>query len=243
MSHDKATKKLRDVKLWGYSKLIITWPIAVIGPILWCIDAAGWGNPITLMWIYFGVVGFCMLAGFIDLKRGPFFGWLAFIVALVFGGIILYLKWGVNIFQPIRDFFAEVESVYSKTLFLKISLLWMIVLALVWVNAWLNHRWVMTFNDVRRKRVLASSRVYRKAQIRVTEEFYDMLEFILLFGGGRVRFTTPQGHLIDDAQHVPRLAWKWPKVLDHLASTEVIEDDQVVAGEDAASAVAAEEVS
>ncbi|OGJ60245.1 hypothetical protein A2635_00625 [Candidatus Peribacteria bacterium RIFCSPHIGHO2_01_FULL_51_9] len=231
-------KRLKSIQLWGYSKLIITWPIAVVGPILWLVDWMGWGDPVVLTWIFLGTVGFVGLAGFVDIKRDHAWAWGMTIAALVLGGLVLYLAGDINVFSPIRAFFGEVEAVYSRTLVLKISALWLILLAFVWLHAWLNNRWVVTPNDIRRNRFLLSSIVLPHSQVRVTEDYYDLLEGLLLLGGGRVRLTRPNGKLIADIPHIPRLSKKWTKVTNRLRTISVAEEEDQVAEDEVVAELA-----
>lgn len=228
MSETKVERveRSKNIRLPGYSKLIITWPIAIVGPILWLIDWMGWGDPVVLTWTFMGIVGFVGLAGFVDIKRDHAWAWGMTILALVLGGLVLYFGWDFNVFSPIRAFFGEVEGVYSRTLVLKISALWVGLLTLVWLHSWLNHGWVVTPNDIRRKRFILSSNVYPHSQVRVAEEYYDLLEGILLFGGGRVRLTRPNGRLIADIPHIFFLSRKWEKVLNRLKTISVTADDE-----------------
>lgn len=221
-------RQFKNVRLYGYSKLAITWPIAVVGPALWAVDWMGLGNPVWLTWIFIGTMGFVGLAGFVDVKRDHAWAWGATIGCLVASGFVLYLWQGINLFDPVRSFFGEIETVYSRTLVLKISGLWLGVLGLVRLHAWLNNCWIVTPNDIRRNRLWSSAIVHPHSQIRASEEYYDILEGLLLFGGGRIRLKRPNGQLIADITHVPFLNRKWSKIANrlHVISVATL-DDQV----------------
>lgn len=165
---------------------VLTWPLIVVGWILWILAPAIGDQMCGIIWIT--TLFIVLLAMGFDFDR--FETAIIFLVTalIVVTMMLITSQWKIPIFHQIMEFIGVLKLNIHRDVMLALSCLLSIAYLLMIINAYLNHRWVVSPGKMERYEF------WRKAEelsinqtLNVNLEFHDQLDRLLLFNGGHLR--------------------------------------------------------
>jgi len=228
-SQTKTSKKRDEITFYTYPKFVFSWPLMVMGFLLFALDKWGWAGPETLAWIWAVTVIIVLVTVGFDLNRNYTIFWMVLI-----GGVWILIMWlkdvkSVTLFSDIYHFFADLDPQYSRTLGLMVSIVLLFLFGIMWLWTRLNSRWRITHNEFEHYQFGRMDDSLARGAKRVRTSYPDFFELLLCMAGDLVIFDSTGRRELRRIPHVPMLPWVKKRINTILESTAVtageIEDE------------------
>jgi hypothetical protein len=224
--HPKPKKILHEVTFYTYPNLVFTWPIILLGYILWPIDKVGWVYPEVLAWFWGITLLLVVITMGVDLNRNYSIFWL--VVVLGSWVLVLWLRdtKGFTLFGHIYRFFADLDPVYSRNLGLIVSIPLTILWIIMWVWTRLNSKWRITHNEMEHFQFGRMDDSLARGAKRIRTTYPDLFELLICMAGDLEIYDAVGNRLLRRIQHVPLLPFVNKKISILLESTAVTSSQQ-----------------
>jgi hypothetical protein len=203
-AHAKAHERRRppEMRFGSYPLFVMFWPLVVGGEICaWLIHwKPAWSENVT--WVYITILLTCCVTTGFDVRRNLAIGWLLFVALCWVGGIWLRDAQHIPVLSDIKLFLANFNATVSPGFLHAVSLLMLVGLIGVVVNVFLNHRWRMTHNELHLFRHGEGEDAITRGAKRISVEFPDVFELLLL-GAGHVVVRDSKGR--EEIRRIPRV--------------------------------------
>jgi hypothetical protein len=225
--HPKPNKGLHEVTFYTYPNLVFTWPIIVMGFLLWPIDKLGWVYPEVLAWFWGITILLVLITMGVDLNRNYAIFWLA--VVLGSWTLVLWLRDAkhITIFGYIYRFFADLDPTYSRNLGLIVSIPLTILWGIMWVWTRLNSKWRITHNELEHYQFGRMDDSLARGAKRIRTTYPDLFELLICLAGDLEIYDATGKKLLRRIEHVPLLPIVKKKINILLESTAVTQEEVV----------------
>jgi hypothetical protein len=219
--HPKPKKILHEVTFYTYPNLVFTWPIILLGYILWPIDKVGWVYPEVLAWFWGITLLLVVITMGVDLNRNYSIFWL--VVILGSWAVVLWLRdtKGFTLFGHIYRFFADLNPVYSRNLGLIVSIPLTVLWIIMWVWTRLNSKWRVTHNELEHYQFGRMDDSLARGAKRIRTTYPDLFELLICLAGDLEIYDAVGNRLLRRIAHVPLLPFVNKKINILLESTAV----------------------
>jgi hypothetical protein len=227
-----------EVVFYSYPKLLFSWPLLVLGPVLWFFAAPGASEALleAIGWVYLLSLVLVVLTIGVDFERNIAFFWAIVILLFYFLGLWLSEKSGFTLFGNLFRFFAGLDVSYSRGLGLAISVLLAIPYTVMLVWARLQHKWRITHNEFERYAWGRADDSLARGAKRVRSSYPDLLELLLCGSGTLVVYSATGRTELVRIRNVPLLPLKRKRIDKILEQTAVTATpDSVLVDEEAAA--------
>ncbi len=205
-----------EMRFGSYPLFMMFWPLVVGGEIVagllhW---KPAWGENLT--WVYITMLLTCFIAVGFDVRRNLAIGWLLFVALCWVGGLYLRDSQHIPVLGQIRRFLASFDARVEPGFIHAVSLLVGLGIAGVFGNVYLNHRWRVTHNELHLFRRGEMEDAITRGAKRLSVEFPDVFELLLL-GAGHVVVRDSRGK--EEIRRIPRVPMLFfrEKQLDQIA--------------------------
>ena len=249
----KDGERPHEIVFYTYPKFLFTWPVILLGYILWPIHAtivktgtpgeaaeaaaaaSTGGAAEVLAWIWILVLLITVLTIGIDIGRNAMAFWVVVIAATWILGMLLKEK-QFTIVGDIYKFFARLDASYDRGFGLVISIWLTIPYVLMFIWSRINDKWRFTHNEFEHRAFGKVDWSAARAAKTVRTSYPDLLEAIICLAGDLIIYDARGSKIIRRIPHVPLL----PLVRKHInvlleytaVTTADIEDEQSAYEED-----------
>jgi hypothetical protein len=191
-----------EMHFGSYPLFVMFWPLVVGGEICaWLIHwKPDWSEHVT--WVYITILLTCCVTTGFDVRRNLAVGWILFVALCWVGGIYLRDAQHIPVLSDIKNFLGNFNATVSSGFLHAVSLLFLVGLLGVVVNVFLNHRWRMTHNELHLFRHGEGEDAITRGAKRISVEFPDVFELLLL-GSGHVVVRDSKGR--EEIRRIPRV--------------------------------------
>ncbi len=236
MNEQKVTKPkkiLHEVVFYTYPNLVFTWPIILLGFLLWPVGGIERFSEV-LAWFYGITLLLVLITMGVDLNRNYSIFWLVVILGLWI--LVLWLRDAKHftIFGHIYRFFADLNPQYSRNLGLIVS----IPLTLLWMIMWfwtrLNSKWRITHNELEHYQFGRMDDSLARGAKRIRTTYPDLFELLICLAGDLEIYDATGKKLLRRVEHVPLLPFVKKKInllLETTAVTPELLDEEATAAE------------
>jgi len=211
-------KQLHQVSFYTYPKFIFTWPLILLGLILWPI--AFRADLEILAWIWIITLVLIMITVGFDLNRNVVVFWGVIIVAFWFLLLWLHAK-EIDIFTKIYRYFADLDPSYSKNLGLIVSILLGILFLVMWLVTRLSCHWRVTHNEFEHYQFGRQDDSLARGAKRIRVSYPDIFELLLCLAGELIIYDSTGRRELRRIPHVPLLPYVKKKINRLMESTAV----------------------
>jgi hypothetical protein len=191
-----------EMRFGSYPLFVMFWPLVVGGEI--CALLMQW-RPTwaeNLTWVYVTILLTCCVAAGFDVRRNLAIGWILFVALFWVGGLYLGEHHHIPVLSEIRHFLASFDATVNPGFLHALALLVGVALLGVYVNVFLNHRWRVTHNEIHLVRRGEMEDAITRGAKRISVEFPDVFELLLL-GSGHVVVRDSRGK--EEIRRIPRV--------------------------------------
>jgi hypothetical protein len=197
-----APKHPHEMRFGSYPLFVLFWPLVVAGELCallmhWKVE---WAE--TLTWVYLTTMLVCFTAVGFDVRRNLAIGWLLFVALCWVAGIYLRDAKQIPVLGHVRQFLASFDATVSPGFLHAVALLVGVGILGVLGNVALNHRWRVTHNELQAFRRGEMEDAITRGAKRISVEFPDVFELLLL-GAGHVVVRDSKGK--EEIRRIPRV--------------------------------------
>jgi hypothetical protein len=206
------------VSFYTYPKFIFTWPLILLGLILW--PVAEYSDTEILAWVWMVTLIVIMITVGFDLNRNVAIFCVVFIAAFWF--LILWLNAKeIHLFTRIYRYFAELDPSYSKNLGLIVSIILGILYLIMWLVTRLNCHWRVTHNEFEHYQFGRQDDSLARGAKRIRVSYPDIFELLLCLAGELIIYDSTGRRELRRIQHVPFLPYVKKKINRLMESTAI----------------------
>ncbi|MAE66555.1 MAG: hypothetical protein CMJ18_19980 [Phycisphaeraceae bacterium] len=205
---------------YSYPKLLFTWPLIVVGYLMYPFADWQWGNPI-MAWIWIVLLIATIATMGLDLPRNAAAFWVVVVVAILFIGFWLKDVKQFNVFGDIYNFFRRLAPGYSGGLGLSVSILLTIPYIVMWIWSRINDQWRFTHNEFEHRAFGKVDWAAARGAKTVRTSYPDILEAIFCLAGDLVIYDARARSVIRRIPNVPLLPLKKRRIDQLLEMTRV----------------------
>ncbi len=223
--HDTAknqTPMPSQVVFYAYPKLLLVWPLIVIGPILWALSAWAGVNLEFLGWVYIFTSTLVLVAMGVDVERNQAVFWLVSILALFFLGMWMESK-EILIYANIYKFFNDMDVKYDTKFGLVISILLSVPYVVMFIWSRLSHKWRITHNEFELISFGRRDLSVARGAKTVRSSYPDWFELMLCLSGTLVVYDATGSRVLQRIENVPMLPFLRKKIDRILEATAVVD--------------------
>ncbi len=191
-----------ELRFGSYPLFTLFWPLLVAGEICALVlrFKPEWDENVG--WVYITVMLTCFIAVGFDVRRNLAIGWLLFIALCWVGGLYLSEARHIPVLSQMRRFLASLDARVTPGFLHATSLFVGLGLAGTLVNVFMNHRWRITHNELHSFRRGEGEDAITRGAKRISVEFPDVFELLLL-GAGHVVVRDSKGK--EEIKRIPRV--------------------------------------
>ena len=194
--------RVNELRFGSYPLFTCFWPLVVVGELCavllhW---KSEWQGPIT--WVYITTLMTCFIAVGFDVRRNLAIGWMLFVALCWVGGLYLRERFEIPVLSQIHDLLAGLHARIEPGFMHAMSVLVGVGLVGVVINVFLNHRWRITHNELHLFRRGDMEDAITRGAKRLSVEFPDVFELLLL-GAGHVVVRDSRGK--EEIRRIPRV--------------------------------------
>ncbi len=197
-----ASARVSEMRFGSYPLFTLFWPLVVGGEICAALLhwKGEWQGPIT--WVYITILMTCFIAVGFDVRRNLAIGWLLFIALCWVGGLYLNEAFKIPVLSQVHDLLASLNARIEPGFMHAMSVLIGVGLIGVAINVFLNHRWRITHNELHLFRRGEMEDAITRGAKRLSVEFPDVFELLLL-GAGHIVVRDSRGK--EEIRRIPRV--------------------------------------
>jgi hypothetical protein len=201
-AHKHARRAPSEMRFGSYPIFAMFWPLVAGGEICaWLVNwKPEWAENVT--WVFLTILLTCLVTAGFDVRRNLAIGWLLFIALCWVGGLYLRDQQHIPVLGEIRHFLAGLDATVSTGFLHAVALLVGIGLFGVFLNVFMNHRWRVTHNELHLVRRGDMEDAITRGAKRITVEYPDIFELLLL-GSGHVVVRDSKGK--EEIRRIPRV--------------------------------------
>lgn len=223
-----------EVVFYTYPKFIFSWPLMVMGYLLWILDRSG-VNSEVLAWVWGVTLVVVLVTVGFDLSRNFTIFWLVLIAGC--GFMIVWMRdvKSVTLFSRIYDFFAGLDPAYSRSLGLMVSIVLTVLYAIMWLWTRVNSKWRITHNEFEHYQFGRMDDSLARGAKRVSSSYPDFFELALCLAGDLVIYDSIGQRELRRIPHVPMLPLvrrRIDLILERTAITTAQMEDETEAAAD-----------
>ncbi|MBE0537767.1 MAG: hypothetical protein IH624_19070 [Phycisphaerae bacterium] len=235
MAKKKAPKVRHEVTFYTYPKFIFTWPLIMMGFLLWPSAHYQWISHEALAWIWGMTLLLVLITMGLDINRNYTIFWL-----IVLAAVWLMILWlgekGVTLFADIYHFFCKLDPQYSANLGLVVSIPLLVLYAIMWVYTRVNCKWRITHNEFEHYQFGRMDDSLARGAKRIRTSYPDFFELIVCLAGDLVIYDATGRRVLRRIEHVPLLPLLKRRINSILETTsvtteEIVEDEMEEADE------------
>jgi hypothetical protein len=191
-----------EMRFGSYPLFAMFWPLVAGGEICaWVLQwKPAWAPNVT--WVFITILLTCLITTGFDVRRNLAIGWMLFIALCWVGGLYLRDQQHIPVLGQIRQFLASLDATVSVGFLHALALLIGVGLVSVYLNVFLNHRWRVTHNELHLVRRGDMEDAITRGAKRITVEYPDVFELLLL-GAGHVVVRDSKGK--EEIRRIPRV--------------------------------------
>jgi len=191
-----------EMRFGSYPLFTLFWPLVIGGEICaWLLKLKPEWNE-NLTWVYITILLTCCIAVGFDVRRNLAIGWILFVGLCWIGGLYLRDTQHIPVLGHVRKALAGLDATVSPGFLHAISILVVIGLIGVVASVFLNHRWRVTHNEIHLMRRGEMEDAITRGAKRISVEFPDVFELLLL-GSGHVVIRDSKGK--EEIRRIPRV--------------------------------------
>ncbi len=237
MAKKKAPKIRHEVTFYTYPKFIFSWPLILMGFLLWVPAHYQWFSLESLAWVWGLALMLVVVTMGLDLNRNYTIFWMVVLAAIWL--MILWLgEKGVTLFVDIYHFFCNLDPQYSANLGLMVSIPLLIFYAVMWFWTRVNCKWRITHNEFEHYQFGRMDDSLARGAKRIRTSYPDFLELIVCLAGELMIYDATGKRVLRRIEHVPLLPLLKRRINLILETTSVtsreIVEDEMEETEDAA---------
>ncbi len=201
-AHKPERRAPSEMRFGSYPLFAMFWPLVAGGEICaWLLQLKpAWSPNVT--WVFITILLTCLVTTGFDVRRNLAIGWLLFIALCWVGGLYLRDQQNFPVLGQIRHFLASLDATVSAGFLHAVALLVGVGLVGVYLNVFVNHRWRVTHNELHLVRRGDMEDAITRGAKRITVEYPDVFELLLL-GSGHVVVRDSKG--MEEIRRIPRV--------------------------------------
>lgn len=191
-----------EMRFGSYPLFVMFWPLVVGGEICaWLLQwKPAWSENVA--WVYITILLTSMIAVGFDVRRNLAIGWGLFVALCWIAGLYLRDARHIPVLGELRALLAGLDAGITPGFLHAIALLVGLGLVGVVLNVFLNHRWRVTHNELHLYRRGEMEDAITRGAKRISVEFPDVFELLLL-GSGHVVVRDSKGK--EEIRRIPRV--------------------------------------
>lgn len=211
-----------QVIFYAYPKLLLVWPLIVIGPILWALGSWAGVDQEFLAWVYIFASTLVLVAMGVDVERNQAIFWLVAILAVFFLGMWMESK-QILIYANIYKFFNDMDVKFDPNFGLVISIMLAVPYAAMFLWSRLSHKWRITHNEFEQISFGRRDLSVARGAKTVRTSYPDWFELLLCFSGTLVVYDATGSRVLQRIENVPMLPFLRKKIDRILEATAIVD--------------------
>jgi len=215
------------VRFVSFSRLVYVWPLCMVGYVLWPLHHYGFIGDMPALVIRDVVIAIVIFTLAINVRLVD-----AVIICLgvgvaALGDAVYWMGTGDSIWRQVFHFYvgASLGHEYPADLMFRLSHFWALIFAAEYITALVSRRYAITFNDVRKYKLIGFDRI-AGATRRLRFQYHGLMDYVLLLAGGSVELLNAKNVPYHRISNVAMLFLYQGEIERRLGSTQVRDDEE-----------------
>jgi len=222
-----SAEKNGAVRFVSFSRLVYVWPLCMVGYALWPLHYYGFIGDIPALIIRDMVIALVIFTLAINIRMVD-----AVIICLgvgvaALGDTVYWMSSGDSLWLRLLDYYYGASSGhhYPADLMFRLSHFWALIFAGEYITALVARRYAITFNDVRKYKLIGFDRI-AGATRRLRFEYHGLMDYALLLAGGSVELLNARNVPYHRINNVAMLFLYQSEIERRLGETKVRDDHE-----------------